>query len=164
VHASAPPEAVWQVLTDVTRVGEWSHECHSAAWLDGSTHAAIGARFRGSNRAGSARWSRPCTIYLCNASSEFGYRTQGGRLMRDSTEWYFALEPEDGGTHIIQRYRIRSLAAWADRLGWLIIPAHHDRRAALERDLERLAAIALSEAGPTWPSPARLKQIKQEAV
>jgi len=163
-HASAPPEAVWQVLTDVTRVGEWSHECHTATWTDGSTHAAVGAQFRGSNRAGSARWSRPCTIYLCNAPSEFGYRTQGGRLMRDSTEWYFALEPEDGGTCIIQRYRIRSLAMWADRLGWLIIPAHHDRHAALERDLERLAAIAAREAGPTGPPPARLKHIKQEAL
>jgi hemerythrin-like domain-containing protein len=155
VRASAPPEAVWQVLTDITRVGEWSHECHTASWMDGSTHAANGARFRGSNRAGSARWSRPCTIDLCNAPSEFGYRTQGGRLMRDSTEWYFALEPEDGGTRIIQRYRIRSLAAWADRLGWLIIPAHHDRRAALERDLERLAAIAGRQAGPTEPHSGR---------
>jgi len=154
VHASAPPEAVWQVLTDVTRVGEWSHECHTAAWTAGSTHAAIGARFRGSNRAGSARWSRPCTIYYCNAPFEFGYRTRGGRLMRDSTEWYFALEPEDGGTRIIQRYRIRSLAVWADRLGWLIIRAHRDRRAALERDLERLAAIANREARPTGTPPA----------
>jgi hemerythrin-like domain-containing protein/uncharacterized protein YndB with AHSA1/START domain len=164
VHASAPPDAVWQVLTDVTRVGQWSHECHTATWTDGSAHAAVGARFRGSNRAGPARWSRPCTIYLCNAPSEFGYRTQGGRLMRDSTEWYFALQPEDTGTRITQRYRIRSLAAWADRLGWLIIPAHHDRRAALERDLERLAAIADSGAGPTGPPPAQLKHIKQEAL
>src|SRR5215472_4850661 len=164
VHASAPPEAVWQVLTDVTRVGEWSHECHTATWTDGSTYAAVGARFRGSNRAGPARWSRPCIVYLCNAPSEFGYRTQGGRLMRDSTEWYFALQPEDTGTRIIQRYRIRSLAAWADRLGWLLIPAHHDRRAALERDLQRLAAISDSDAGPTGPPPARLKHIKQEAL
>jgi len=164
VHASAPPEAVWQVLTDVTRVGEWSHECHTATWLDGSTHAAVGARFRGSNRAGPVRWSKPCTVYLCNAPSEFGYRTQGGRLMRDSTVWYFALEPEGGGTRLIQRYQVRSLAAWADRLGWLIIPTHHDRHAALEGDLERLAAIADSDAGPTGPPPARLKQIKQEAL
>lgn len=164
VHASAPPEAVWQVLTDVTRVGEWSHECHTATWTDDLTHAAVGARFRGRNHAGPVRWSRPCTINLCNPPSEFGYRTQGGRLMRDSTEWHFALEPEDGGTRITQRYRIRSLAAWADLLGWLIIPAHHDRRAALERDLECLAAIADHDAGPTGPPPDRLNQIKQEAL
>ena len=162
-HASAPPEAVWQVLTDVTRVGEWSHECHTATWMNGSTQAAVGARFRGSNRAGSVRWSLPCTIYVCNAPSEFGYRTKG-RLMRSSTEWYFALRPEDTGTRIIQRYRVLSLAVWADRLGWLIIPTHHDRRAALERDLERLAAIADSEARPTGPPPPGLKQIKQEAL
>ena len=160
-HASAPPEAVWQLVTDVTRVGEWSHECQGAAWTEGSTHAAVGARFRGSNRAGRVRWSNPCTVYLCNAPSEFGYRTQGGRLMRDSTVWYFALEPEEGGTRLIQRYQVRSLAAWADRLGWLIIPAHHDRHAALEGDLERLAAIADSEARPTGPPPPAPAQAGQ---
>jgi len=94
---------------------------------------------------------------VCNAPSEFGYRTRG-RLMRDSTEWYFALEPEDGGTRLIQRYRIRSLAIWADRLGWLIIPAHHDRHAALEGDLKRLAAMADSETRPTGPPPAQADQ------
>jgi hemerythrin-like domain-containing protein len=157
VHASAPPEGVWQVLTDVTRVGEWSDECHTASWTEGSTHAAIGASFRGTNRVGPVRWSKPCTIYVCNAPSEFGYRTRG-RLMRDSTEWHFALEPEDGGTRITQRYRIRSLAMWADRLGWLIIPAHHDRHAALEGDLERLAAIADSETRPTGSPPTQADQ------
>lgn len=37
VDSTAPPEAVWQVLTDVTRTGEWSHETVGAAWLDGVT-------------------------------------------------------------------------------------------------------------------------------
>jgi len=163
VHASAPPAAVWQVLTDVARVGEWSHECHTATWTDaqpmlpsapGSAAATVPAR-RGGATVHHLTLQRPVRVSAI--------ATQG-RLMRDSTEWYFALEPEDAGTRITQQYRIRSLAAWADRLGWLIIPSHHDRRAALERDLERLAAIAASEARPTGPSPARLKQIKQEAL
>jgi len=143
--AGAPPEAVWHILTDVTRVGEWSHECHSATWTDGWTQGVVGARFRGSNRSGSARWSRPCTVTLCHEPAEFAYRTQG-RFMGDATEWHFVLRPEGSGTRIIQHYRVRSLPVWADRLLWRLTPAHHDRSEALAQDLTRLAAIAEREA------------------
>ena len=34
-EVSASPGQVWTLLTDVTRVGEWSHECRAASWLVG---------------------------------------------------------------------------------------------------------------------------------
>jgi hypothetical protein len=43
--------------------------------------------------------------------------------------------------------------AGADRLLWVMMPAHHDRLAALRADLGRLAAIAESQpARPHQPS------------
>ena len=33
---SATPEQVWDVVADITRVGEWSHECKVGEWLDGA--------------------------------------------------------------------------------------------------------------------------------
>jgi hypothetical protein len=144
-HASAPPEAVWRVLADVTRVGEWSHECHTATWAGETTRAEAGARFRGSSRSGFARWTRPCVVTVCDAPSVFAYRTEGW-LLGDSTEWYFELRADEGGTAIVQHYRVRRLPVWADRLVWWVTPAHHDRGAALTRDLERLAATAEREA------------------
>lgn len=62
----ATPEQVWQVLTDVPRIGEWSHECHTAQWLDGADQAAVGARFRGTSKARFAQnlpppWSERCS-------------------------------------------------------------------------------------------------------
>ncbi|RZL75431.1 MAG: hemerythrin domain-containing protein [Rhodococcus sp. (in: high G+C Gram-positive bacteria)] len=35
--STARPTMVWAVLADVTRVGEWSHECRRARWLHGAT-------------------------------------------------------------------------------------------------------------------------------
>jgi hypothetical protein len=32
VIADAPIASVWRVVADVTRTGEWSHECHHVAW------------------------------------------------------------------------------------------------------------------------------------
>lgn len=118
LHATAAPETIWPILADVTRVGQWSHEGHTATWIDGATHAAVGARFRGTSRSGFAQWSRSCTVQVCASPNQFGYRTEG-RLLRDSTEWLWTLEPEAGGTRITQHYRVRSLPVWADRLVWL---------------------------------------------
>ena len=58
IVVDAPIDAVWNVVTDVTRVGEWSHECRRVEWLDGATEAAPGVRFRGTNKAGPWTWSR----------------------------------------------------------------------------------------------------------
>ena len=42
VEATATPEQVWTLLTDITRAGEWSHETQGGEWLDGATAAAPG--------------------------------------------------------------------------------------------------------------------------
>jgi uncharacterized protein YndB with AHSA1/START domain len=152
VTTTASPGAVWAVLADVTRVGEWSHECHGAQWLDGATTAVPGARFRGRNKSGRVSWSRPCTIEACDRPRELVYRTKGVAF-GDATQWRFVLEPAgDGGTVIRQSYRVLSLPVWADRLLWVMVPAHHDRLAALRADLGRLPVIAESQpAQPAQP-------------
>lgn len=138
----ASPEQVWALLTDVTRVGEWSHECHEAAWVgDGPAAPVVGARFRGRNRAGLARWGRPCEVTVAEPPRRFVYRTDGG-WAGDCTEWAFDLHPAGSGTRIVQSYRVLALPRWAETVICLLVPAHTDRRAALTADLERLCAVA----------------------
>jgi hemerythrin-like domain-containing protein len=148
VTTPAAPAAVWAILADVTRVGEWSHECHTAQWLDGATAAAPGARFRGRNRSGRISWARACTITACDPPRELIYHTSGG-FFGDSSEWRFVLEPADGGGTVIrQSFRVLAGRVWADRLIWRLVPAHHDRLAALRGDLTRLAALAAAQPAP----------------
>jgi Polyketide cyclase / dehydrase and lipid transport len=56
-RVDASPEVVYDLVTDVTRMGEWSPECVGCAWIDGANDPVPGARFRGRNRHGLARWS-----------------------------------------------------------------------------------------------------------
>ena len=62
---AAPPEVVYAALSDVTRMGEWSEECHSCEWHEGYDGPVVGATFDGHNRNGSmsgqrkARSSKP---------------------------------------------------------------------------------------------------------
>ena len=55
VHMDAPPETVWALVSDVTKIGQFSPETFEAEWLDGATGPAVGARFRGHVRR-NGRW------------------------------------------------------------------------------------------------------------
>ena len=43
----APPEKVWELVSDVTRIGEFSPETFEARWTRGSTGPEVGAYFKG---------------------------------------------------------------------------------------------------------------------
>jgi hypothetical protein len=42
VIVPAPVDAVWRVVVDVTRTGEWSHECLQVQWTGTTDRAAPG--------------------------------------------------------------------------------------------------------------------------
>jgi polyketide cyclase/dehydrase/lipid transport protein len=144
--AGALPDAVWRIISDVTRVGEWSHECRGAQWLGGADGAAPGVRFRGRNKSGPWRWVRPCRLTVVDAPRSLGWRTEGLLRVGDTTEWRIDLEPVDEGTRIVQTYDVVRVTPGFDRLYWLLIKAHRDRSDALVDDLDRLARLAEREA------------------
>lgn len=146
VIVDAPVEAVWRVVADVTRTGEWSHECRQVVWLHGATVAAPGVRFRGRNRSGWLRWSRVCEVVAVDAPRELVWRTVPTVAFPDSTEWRIALEPVDSGTRIVQRYQVTRCPGWYEWVVARVNPAHSDRSGALTHDLHRIGAIAAGDA------------------
>ena len=134
-------DAVWEVVRDVTRVGEWSHECVSAEWLDGAVQAAPGARFRGRNRAGVLRWGRTCEV-VSSEPYALVWRTVPTALYPDSSEWRITLDRAGDTTTIAQEFRVVRAPRVLGVLYALLIPGHRDRTAALVADLERLALVA----------------------
>ena len=151
--SDAPPAAVWQIVADVTRTGQWSHECRPVRWLGPAAAPAPGARFRGSNRSGWLRWRRVCEILTADPPQELAWRTLSTPLYPDSTQWRIALQPAGTGTRITETYQVVKLPPpWLDRLMARANPSHTDRAAALDGDMRRLAALA---AGSTETTPAR---------
>ena len=141
VTVKATIDEVWDVVRDVTRVGEWSHECVGAAWLADADAPAPGARFRGRNRAGLFRWGRVCEIVSADPY-ELVWVTVPTALYPDSSEWRIALATVEGGTRISQQFRVLRAPKALAVLYALVIPAHRDRTAALVEDLTRLGAVA----------------------
>lgn len=146
VLVDASARQVWDVVSDVTRIGEWSHECHSARWLDGADGPAPGVRFRGRNRAGWAgwaRWGRTCELVTVEPSSQLAWRTVPTLLFPDSTRWRVQLVPTSDGRTLVRQSFTVLRAPWAlDRLYAWLIPAHRDRDARLAGDLRRLGEAA----------------------
>lgn len=143
VYVDAAPSQVWRVVADVTRVGEWSHECRSAEWLGGTDAPSLGARFRGRNRAGVFRWGRTCEIVTLDEPAQIAWRTVPSLLYPDSTLWRVELEPTGaGGTVVRQSFDVLRAPWVLDRLYAFLIPTHQDRDAGLAQDLRRLGEVA----------------------
>lgn len=105
---AATPDAVYDAISDVTRMGEWSPECHTCEWTDGASAPVVGATFDGHNRNGEHTWTSQCTIteadrgraftFEC-AMFDFHYATWGYRIEPNGegsrvTEWNEDLRPE----------------------------------------------------------------------
>ncbi len=142
VVVAARPGEVWDVLVDVTRIGEWSHECRSAHWLGDDHRPRPGATFVGRNRVGWLSWSRINEIVSAEAPRELVWRTVPTPLFPDSTLWRVELQLVDGGTTIRQSFSVLRAPWLLDRVYASLIPAHQDRDSKLKQDLIRLGAAA----------------------
>ena len=142
LYIDAPADAIYTRLADVISTGERSEECRRCEWLAGAQEPVVGARFRGYNRSGLARWSRVCEIVKAEPGRTFAFRTLPERFdpsRMDSTTWMYELAPEGSGTRVTHSYRISRLPLWPFRVlyGW-IMPHHRDMRPQMQRTLEAL--------------------------
>jgi len=142
IHIDAPPEKVYGVVTDVTRMGEWSPETVKGEWLDGATGPAVGARFKGTNRKGLVRWSTKPRVLAADEGREFAFVTETGG--KELTKWTYRFEPESGGAKVTESFEmlndVPSVITFAEKY----IMRIKDRKADLEQNmaktLERIKA------------------------
>ncbi len=143
---SAAPGRVWSMVSDVTRMGEWSPETVSCEWLDGATGPAVGARFQGRNKRGRGRWSRTCEVVACVRAKEFAFVT---KPESPETLWRYQFAPAAGGTEVIETFELVKPISRFRRLQTILGFGVKDREADLvdgmRQTLARLRAVA--EAG-----------------
>jgi hypothetical protein len=70
-------------------------------------------------------------------------------LYRDSTEWSLLVEAAgDGKTRIVQSYEVVMINPIANRLFYLMLPQHRDRKPELNQDLVRIGEVANATVAP----------------
>ena len=139
---NADPERIYDLISDLPRMGEWSPECERVEWTGGSTTATVGARFTGHNRGGPfrlMRWSRRGRVLAADPGREFAFVTEEGG--RESTVWRYRFEPVAGGTRVTESYQVRWIPAWA-RIIDVPTNRHRELREAMKHTLRRLQGAA----------------------
>jgi uncharacterized protein YndB with AHSA1/START domain len=137
----APIDAVWRVVSDVTRVGEWSGECQGCAWVGGTDSPVPGAQFRGRNRRGSMRWTRVNQVIRAEPPHALVWRTVARFPYLDSTEWQLRLAEDGSATRVTEAFEIVRLSRAMERFLDVVMPAHRDRSTDLASDLDRLKSL-----------------------
>jgi uncharacterized protein YndB with AHSA1/START domain len=142
---SAPPETVWSMIADVTRMGDWSPETIGCTWTKGALGPEVGAHFRGRNRNGRRNWSTSSRVVACEHGRRFAFEVTSGPFK--VSRWEYEFEPTDAGC--------RATETWTDQRGWLVTAlgkpvsgvadrASHNRESMAET-LRRLAEAAESD-------------------
>ncbi len=94
----AEPELIYDLVSDVTRMGEWSPETVEAEWLGDATGPAVGATFKGKNKLGPNSWATKPTVTLADRGRTFAFKVPG----KSGPTWRYDFERTRGGTRVIE--------------------------------------------------------------
>ncbi len=142
---NAPAAAVWSLVADLPRMGEFSPENDGATWLKGATSATVGARFKGVNSNGKKSWATAGEIIEAVPDKALAFRITAHGLK--VAVWRYDITETSGGCEVTE--------TWIDERNGLVkalgkpVSGVADRsahnRAGMEATLVALKAAA--EAG-----------------
>jgi uncharacterized protein YndB with AHSA1/START domain len=145
IDIEAPPDRVYALVSDITRMGEWSPECRKCSWKGGATGPAVGARFRARNKAGRGpAWFNSPKVTAADPGRAFAFNRSGPGI--GSYTWRYTLEPTGTGTRLTESYDVeRPLAApmdWLTRKWTGSEDRDADLRAGMQTTISRIKAAA----------------------
>ncbi len=91
-------DELYDMVSDVTRMGEWSPVC-KACWWDEGDAARVGTWFTGRNELPERTWETRSEVVAADRAREFAFIV-GGSL----TRWGYTFTPVDGGTRVTESW------------------------------------------------------------
>jgi ribosome-associated toxin RatA of RatAB toxin-antitoxin module len=142
VFVESSPEKLYDLVADVTRMGQWSPIC-TGCWWDEGDSAQVGAHFTGRNETPTRTWETRCEVVAAERGTEFAF-VVGAQLV----SWAYTFAAEGTGTRLTE--------------SWAFLPA------GLDRFQTRYGATAQDEIDNRIKAahegiPATLAAIKQAA-
>jgi Polyketide cyclase / dehydrase and lipid transport len=107
------PEEVYDMVSDVTRMGEWSPVCKACWWEEGDG-PSVGAVFTGRNETPDRTWEMKNKVVAADRGKEFAWEVQGTHA-----RWGYSFAPVDGGTEVTERWDLpaEGIAFFEERMG-----------------------------------------------
>ena len=105
IRVDATAAAVWAVVSDLPRMGEWSPECFwMRVW---GREVRQGAWVTGLNRRRWVVWPTNSRIHLYDAERAIGWT-----VLENRARWSYHLEPDDTGTTLTERRELPQGKSW----------------------------------------------------
>lgn len=109
IRIGAAPEAVYALITDLSALADCAEETVTMQWRQGNS-AQRGAKFTGSNRNGSHKWSTTCTVTTAEPGRAFAFDVHSAVI--PVARWEYEITPVDGGCQVTER-------TWDRRPRWI---------------------------------------------
>jgi carbon monoxide dehydrogenase subunit G len=149
ITVDRPPEDVWAIVADVSRIGELSPVCVSGAYDDPTVGAAAGSWFTGHNAIGDLTWDTRCRVDVAEPGREFTFINCGtGDL--ELARWGYTFEPSGTATVVTE--------------SWQVLPGYPEFLGASRPDTDieaRIAGMATMAADGMAATLARLKEVAE---
>jgi hypothetical protein len=110
IEINAAPQAVFDTVSKLEVMGQFSPENTGGEWTKGATGASVGAKFKGTNVSGKASWSTTATIVTCRAPTSFAFEVTVGPAK--VARWTYDIEATAGGSKVTE--------TWIDRRSALV--------------------------------------------
>ena len=130
VEASA--QTVYGLVSDITRIGEWSPECIEAHWTHGEP-GVVGSLFVGSNYERNPetgqewQWEMTCEVLEAEAPKAFAWSVLTEAWDYHTSIWRYEIAPRQGGVRLRLKYRMSRPPK-----GWQAILDRHGPERQLE--------------------------------
>lgn len=102
IDIEASADAVYGLLTDLSRISELSPECYRAEWEGGATGPVVGAALRGHNRNGTMEWDARAIVLEAEPGRRWAFEVPAddGR----STVWRYDIEATETGCRVTESF------------------------------------------------------------
>lgn len=131
---------LYELVTDLPRMGEWSPENTGGKWVKGATGPAIGAHFKGTNRNGWRRWSTDVVVTAADPGQRFAFDVTTGPFK--VATWEYCFNQSGDATTVVQTWT-DNRASFAKKVAPLVAGVR-DRternRQNMEATLTKMAA------------------------
>jgi hypothetical protein len=107
------PDDLYDMVSDVTRMGDWSPVC-KACWWDEGSGPEVGSWFTGRNELPERTWETRSEVVVADRGREFSF-VVGGRFAR----WAYTLARVEGGTQLTESWEFLpdGIAMFNERFG-----------------------------------------------
>lgn len=114
ITIEAPAQTVYDIVSDITRTGEWSPVCTSCWWDDDVIVGVVGAWFTGRNELPDRTWETRSQVVSAEPGREFAW-VVGGKFVR----WGYTLANVDAGTVLTESWEFlpEGIAMFGEKYG-----------------------------------------------